>query len=776
MNDGIEAALILKHLPLFPRSPAQPGRALLFCGLALALCASPLPAKNAPAREGAVNPHLKKGSLLLDAEDWDGALREYREAVQLDPNNAEGHIGVGQALGEKGDHQGALAEFREGLRLEPGSAEAHNGVGWILSSEGDIQGALKEFREAVRLKPDYAKAHFNIGWVLDQQGDLAGAAGEYREAIRLKPDDPDSHDNLGWVLGEQNDFDSAVREYREGIRLKPGDADSHDGLAWILYRKRDWEGALAEYHEAIRLKPNDPDTHIAFGTALDNRGDLEGALHEYREAVRLKPDSAEAHTDVGLVLSAKGDMRGAIAEFQNAIQLRPEYGEAHARLAMELRKKGDWNGAYVEASRAAQAQPNLSLAHLELGLALEHRGDRKGALDEYRKAYQLDPHFTPAADNYQRLTSELRFLPGNWSPAMVHAFSIVAALIPAFLLLGYFRARDLYPEPARALWATFALGALIVYPVLLIDRPLDLLVQPFHSPLAHGLAEALFTAALPEELMKFAVVMLFCARLKVFNEPMDGIVYGAVASLGFAAFENIGYVTASGLGVAISRAFTSVPCHAFMGAVMGYFVGQWRFGPAAGRTWALVKAYAVPVTLHWAYDFPLLAAGEAYALSGRAQHVALLIIAPLALVSVGILVFAAVWAVRLVNRLHKEQIQLARDAVAAAAAEEGAMDIVALVNAPEPPRSTWPGWIMAVVGGFIAFCAGTYIQVVLVDFIDTLARGVTDYPLFSMTLAGVIPLLIGMVLFIYGANRIHAGRRRVPPRAAAPAVAAPSTT
>src|SRR6266404_6737329 len=137
---------------------------------------------------------------------------------------------------------------------------------------------------------------------------------------------------------------------------------------------------------------------------------------------------------------------------------------------------------------------------------------------------------------------------------MLLVFTIASALVPSFLLLGYFRARDLYPEPAKALWATFTLGVAIVVPVLMLDQPLALIVKLFHGPLAHGLADALFTAAIPEELLKYAVVVLFCARHKEFDEPMDGIVYGAVASLGFATFENIAYVAEHGLGVAISRA------------------------------------------------------------------------------------------------------------------------------------------------------------------------------------------------------------------------------
>jgi RsiW-degrading membrane proteinase PrsW (M82 family) len=70
---------------------------------------------------------------------------------------------------------------------------------------------------------------------------------------------------------------------------------------------------------------------------------------------------------------------------------------------------------------------------------------------------------------------------------------------------------------------------------------------------------------------------------------MDGVVYGAVASLGFATLENILYVTPNGFAVAAARAFTAVPGHALLGVIMGYYVGRAKFHSneqqRANRAW-----------------------------------------------------------------------------------------------------------------------------------------------------------------------------------------------
>jgi RsiW-degrading membrane proteinase PrsW (M82 family) len=123
---------------------------------------------------------------------------------------------------------------------------------------------------------------------------------------------------------------------------------------------------------------------------------------------------------------------------------------------------------------------------------------------------------------------------------MLLVLTIVLALVSSALLAWYFHSRDLRPEPARAIWATFGLGVVIIAPVLLVDWPIvGLLERLGLRPELGGTADAFLVAAIPEEFFKFVVLWFFASRRRWFDEPMDGIVYGVIASLGFATLENI---------------------------------------------------------------------------------------------------------------------------------------------------------------------------------------------------------------------------------------------
>jgi RsiW-degrading membrane proteinase PrsW (M82 family) len=199
----------------------------------------------------------------------------------------------------------------------------------------------------------------------------------------------------------------------------------------------------------------------------------------------------------------------------------------------------------------------------------------------------------------------LPFLFGGWSLTQVR---VLCAVVPALVVLHLFIQSDLFPEPPHLILVTFVLGIAVTLPVAFVAIIVERLLGGFATwgHIASPVLMAFAGAALPEETAKFLVLTLYCARRSAFDEPMDGLVYGVTASLGFAALENVFYVFdepayPGWLEIASLRAFSAVPAHAVDGAVMGFFIGL-RHAIPARRTQLTWAAWAVPVVLHGLYD------------------------------------------------------------------------------------------------------------------------------------------------------------------------------
>lgn len=339
---------------------------------------------------------------------------------------------------------------------------------------------------------------------------------------------------------------------------------------------------------------------------------------------------------------------------------------------------------------------------------------------------------------------------------MIFTIAAVSAIVPSLLIMWYFHARDVYPEPPRVLWATFGLGILTIPAVLLVVLPFSHVtnIDGIANPYLGGFVDAFATAAIPEELFKFAVVYLFCVRHREFDEPMDGIVYGVAASLGFATLENVLYVANGGIGLAVMRALTAVPGHACWGAVMGYFAGQAKFRPAE-RSKLLALAVVWPITLHGIYDFPLLVMKrQANTTLGGVEQV--LSVAGLFLVLVT-LITSIVWAYRVAARLRKQQFE---HAVATGAGYNPHHPAASALAEEMTPPNKVVSWLMVLVGVVFAGIGGLLTLVVGLSFI---AGNVDADEVGAMigggVIIGVLPLLVGLALFVLGIRRLNRASR-----------------
>src|SRR5829696_8773931 len=89
--------------------------------------------------------------------------------------SAEQHYEKGVALLEQQQIDAALSEFREAVRLKPDAPGAHYYLGYALGVKGSLSEAIAEYEVAVRLKPDFAEAQYYLGAARWFTNDIDGA-------------------------------------------------------------------------------------------------------------------------------------------------------------------------------------------------------------------------------------------------------------------------------------------------------------------------------------------------------------------------------------------------------------------------------------------------------------------------------------------------------------------------------------------------------------------------------------------------------------------------
>lgn len=187
---------------------------------------------------------------------------------------------------------------------------------------------------------------------------------------------------------------------------------------------------------------------------------------------------------------------------------------------------------------------------------------------------------------------------------------IAAAIIPAvFLLVQINRADRLEKEPPKLIIKLVFWGAVSTFLASLTEEiGIYLLYAVFdENSLIFRILLYFGVVACSEEGFKYLFLKRKTWNSPEFNCQFDGVVYAVSVSLGFALWENVGYVAQYGMATALVRAITAVPGHACFGVFMGAYYGMARryenFGNPDRSRLCRKLALLVPIALHGAYDF-----------------------------------------------------------------------------------------------------------------------------------------------------------------------------
>jgi protease PrsW len=244
-----------------------------------------------------------------------------------------------------------------------------------------------------------------------------------------------------------------------------------------------------------------------------------------------------------------------------------------------------------------------------------------------------------------------------------------AAVAPALLILWLVIAAGERPGPPAKVWTAFFLGAASISLLGVARAPFMSILAAPESPWVAQLLHSVLGVALPEEAVKILVIVAVSARRRPFADPMDTVIYGAAAGLGFAAYENLAYLVQHAdmwRSLAALRSVLTVPFHGALGIIAGAYLAMARSGTALGahrhhRDWARVSSRVLvllgPMALHAGFDFPLLTLQQNPDMDASTR---------LMLGSVSVLIgFSSIaFAVRLVRRVgrhHAPRTDIARE-------------------------------------------------------------------------------------------------------------------
>ena len=211
------------------------------------------------------------------------------KAIELDGTLAEPHVSLGHvSYFYDRDWVTAEREFKRAIELNPNYAVAHHWYAIYLSTiPGRISESLAEIRRALELDPTSLIINAWYGRILAVAGQLDEAIEQLKKTVELDPSFILSHYRLGQAYAEKQMYQEAIEEFNKVLSLPEGQATGLMGLAYVYPlagRREEAQKALDDLLALSRKRYISPGqigiVHIA-------RGEKDKAFELLEEANRV---------------------------------------------------------------------------------------------------------------------------------------------------------------------------------------------------------------------------------------------------------------------------------------------------------------------------------------------------------------------------------------------------------------------------------------------------------------------------------------------------------
>jgi tetratricopeptide (TPR) repeat protein len=216
---------------------------------------TPVPEISPEERARRVREFIESGNDRSRANDFDGAISAYTEALRLAPTDASTYNNRAFAHWSRGMTDRAIADYDEALRLEPDNVIARTNRAVAYNFRGDYELAIRDLDHALKLKPDSPDVLNSRCWGRALAGRTEAALVDCNAALKLRPNDANTLDSRGFAYLKAGQYDRAIADYDAALKLDPKLAGALYGRGFAKVRKGDTTGGNIDLASARAMRP-----------------------------------------------------------------------------------------------------------------------------------------------------------------------------------------------------------------------------------------------------------------------------------------------------------------------------------------------------------------------------------------------------------------------------------------------------------------------------------------------------------------------------------------
>lgn len=337
--------------------------------------------------------HLERGEKYLQEENFEKARIEFRNALQIDPENAQARYLSGRVSERLGNLQDAVGLYRAAIEADPDFVPGVASLGRFYVFGGGPNQAIDTVAPALEKHPDDPDLLTVRGAAKAQLGDRLGALEDGERAIRAAPGNENAAALVASLYRQDGRVEEAITLVRRTLEHAPKSVELRQVLV-SLYMHANREGdAESTLRQLVALRPNELSHRYQLALFLVRADRIDDADQVLRDTIEQVPERADAKLAYVDFLGeyrtrevAESTLRGYIARSPKDYDLQLGLGALQQRLGATEDAVQTYLGvakADGKGAKGAEAKTRVATIRLAEGRYEEARGLVDQVLADY---------------------------------------------------------------------------------------------------------------------------------------------------------------------------------------------------------------------------------------------------------------------------------------------------------------------------------------------------------------------------------------------------------